>query len=212
RDESGAFEIQDRVDDIADFPNSSQRMEGSHTLVGRGVVRGGLDDAEGDGIDPDALAGVFDRQRTAGRHESAFGQGGERGWPGVVRLVDEGCRDVDNVAATPRDHLLDGELGEVEEPGQVDSRDLSELLDGVLREWLAEVDPSVVDQRVDPAKAIESLLDRASRGAGVSDVASDRNERAVIRRRERTRHADDGIPGAKVPGHETRTDALRRAG
>ncbi len=64
--ERRSLEIEDRVDDVADFAYAPQRVEGLEPLVGRGVVGGCLDNAERDRVDSDAARGVFDRKRTAG--------------------------------------------------------------------------------------------------------------------------------------------------
>src|SRR5579871_1450542 len=79
RDECGAFEIEDGIDDVADLADAAQRVKGIEALVRLGVVGGGPDDAERDGIHAHALRRIFDRQRTAGRHESTLGQGGKCG-------------------------------------------------------------------------------------------------------------------------------------
>ena len=73
--ERRSLEIEDRVDDVADFADAPQRVEGLEPVVGRGVVVGCLDDPERDRVDADAARGVFDRQRTAGRDESSLGEG-----------------------------------------------------------------------------------------------------------------------------------------
>ena len=53
-DERGLFEIQDRVDDVADLANSADGVKADHVFVGGRVVLRGLDDPRGDGVDSDA--------------------------------------------------------------------------------------------------------------------------------------------------------------
>ena len=69
----------------------------------------------------------------------------------------------------------DRQLGDVEEPGEVHGRDRGVVIERVLRERFADVDTGVVDQRVDPPEPIASLLDGASCGFRICDVASDRD-------------------------------------
>ena len=54
RYECGPLEIEDRVDDVADFADAAKGMEVGHPLIGRRVVDGGLDDAGGHRVDPHA--------------------------------------------------------------------------------------------------------------------------------------------------------------
>ena len=44
--EDRSLEIEDRVDDVADFADAPQRVEGPEPVVGRGVLVGCLDDPE----------------------------------------------------------------------------------------------------------------------------------------------------------------------
>ena len=84
-----------------------------------------------------------------------------------------------DVAAALVDHLRDRELGDVEEPGQIYARDRGVVGERVLRERLTEVDPSVVDERVNPSEPIDRLGDHPPRRFGVSDVPLD-DEVAVV--------------------------------
>ena len=110
------------------------------------------------------------------------------------------------------DHLRDRQLGDVEEPGQVHGGDRSVVLDGVIRERLADVDTGVVDQRVDPPEAIESLVDRALRGRRRRRCRPRWSTKSRSSAAAATCDADDRVPGVTVTGHEARADALRGAG
>src|SRR6266513_2171031 len=102
-----------------------------------------LDDAERDGVHTDPAGGVLDRQRAGYGHQSAFSQGGKRGWSVAVGVVDEARGDIHDMAAALVDHPRDRQLGDVKEPGQIYARDRGEVGERVLREGLTEVDPGV---------------------------------------------------------------------
>ena len=80
----GPFEIQDAVDDIADLAHPAERVEVRQALVGRSIVQRGLDDSEGDGVDPNAACCILDSQRAGHRRESTFGERRQRGGPLAV--------------------------------------------------------------------------------------------------------------------------------
>src|SRR4051794_27439972 len=106
-DEPCSLEVEHCVDDVTDVADAPQRVEAFQPEVGRGVVGGCLDDAERDGVHPDAMHGVFNRQRTAHGDETALCEGGERGGPPAVRAVGQGGGDVDDVAVALPGHLVD---------------------------------------------------------------------------------------------------------
>jgi hypothetical protein len=88
-------------------------------------------------------------------------------------VVDEACRDVDDVTAALDDHLANYALRHVEEAGEVHGGDRVEVLRRVVGEFLADEDPGVVDQRVDSPEPVERLLDHALGSVRVGDVAAD---------------------------------------
>ena len=69
------------------------------------------------------------------------------------------------------DHLPDRALCDVEEATQVDGGDRVEVLDAAVRERLADVDPGVVDQRVDATEPVEGLAHHPLGGGWFGDVA-----------------------------------------
>src|SRR5260221_8431605 len=81
-DERGPVEIEDSVDDVADLAQPAKRLEAGHARVGRGVVHGSLDHAEGDRVDPHAMGRVFGGERACHRSQPALGEGsqGRRLW------------------------------------------------------------------------------------------------------------------------------------
>ena len=82
----------------------------------------------------------------------------------------------------------------------------------VVGEGLADEDPGVVDQAVDPPEPVERLLDHALGGLGFGDVTLDGEEVGLVGRarssarcrRRRTRHDGTRLPAG--------ADALRGAG
>jgi hypothetical protein len=70
----------------------------------------------------------------------------------------------------------------VKEPSEVDGDQGVEVLEGVLREGLADVDPGVVYEGVDPPEALDRPVDDTLRRVGIGDVTSDGHDAGVIRR------------------------------
>src|SRR5438132_12589916 len=100
----------------------------------------------------DASSVASERVRAA---SPTFGEGRQRGGCLTVGVVDEAGGDVDDVTAPLGDHLADGALGDVEEPGQVDGSDRCIVLECVFREGLSDEYPCIVDQVVDPSEPVE---------------------------------------------------------
>src|SRR5258707_7949692 len=73
-DEGGVFQKQDRVDDVSDFSHASDWMQVRKELVSFGSMHRRLDDTGSNGVNPDALLCVLDRQGLRGGAQSAFGQ------------------------------------------------------------------------------------------------------------------------------------------
>ena len=73
-DEAGILQIEDRVDDVVDLAETTDRMQFRQGVVGRRIVHRGADHPEGDGVRADAAAGVLDSQRLGHRVQPALGQ------------------------------------------------------------------------------------------------------------------------------------------
>ena len=116
------------------------------------------------------------------------------------------------MAAALVDHLPNRALGDVEEPGQVHGRDRGVVVGRVVREGLADEDPRVVDQAVDPSEPIERLLRDALGRLGFADVTLDREVAGLLGGADRARGADDRVAGVTERGHQPSADALRSAG
>ena len=95
-------------------------------------------------------------------------------------MVDEAGADVDDVTGALVDHLPDRALRDVEEPTQVDGGDRVVVLDAVVRERLADVDPGVVDQRVDATEPVDSLAHHPLGSGRFDDVARDGRVIALV--------------------------------
>jgi hypothetical protein len=111
----------------------------------------------GDRGDAHASWCVFGGQRAGHGGESALCLERQRGRRAAVGVVDEAGGDVDYVAAALSDHLLDGQLRDVEEARQVHGGDCGIVAQGVIRERLADEDPRVVVQLVDPPEDGKSI-------------------------------------------------------
>ena len=62
-DEGGILQIKDRVDDVVDLAETTDRMQFRQGVVGRRIVHRRADCPEGDSVRANAAAGIFDRQR-----------------------------------------------------------------------------------------------------------------------------------------------------
>ena len=100
----------------------------------------------------------------------------------------------------------------MKETGEVDGDQSVEVLECVVREGLADVQPGVVDQGVDPTKALDRRPDDPLRGFGVGDVALDGDDARVVSGFDRPSRRDHGIPALAVRLREARADPLRGAG
>ena len=65
-DEGRVFQKHDRVDDVLNFSHTSDWMQLRKELVGFGSVHRRLDDAGSNGVNPNSLFCVLDRQRLRG--------------------------------------------------------------------------------------------------------------------------------------------------
>ena len=62
-DEAGILQIEDRVDDVVDLAETTDRMQFRQGVVGRRIVHRRADYPEGDSVTADTAAAIFDRQR-----------------------------------------------------------------------------------------------------------------------------------------------------
>src|SRR4029078_121834 len=88
-DEAGILQIEDRVDDVVDLAETTDRMQCRQGVVGRRMVHRGADYPEGDSVTADTAAGVFYRQRLGYRVQPALGQRRQRRGHRRVGVVDE---------------------------------------------------------------------------------------------------------------------------
>src|SRR6185312_7382196 len=73
-DEVGILQIEDRVDDVVDLTETTDRMKFRQGVVGRRIVHRRSDYPEGDSVGANTAAGTFDRQRLGYRVQPAFRQ------------------------------------------------------------------------------------------------------------------------------------------
>ena len=94
--------------------------EAFHDVLRSVSVQRRIDDAGGDGVDADAVFGVFHRQVLGDCFQTAFGDHRHGRRDAADRVAGEGGRDRDDAAAgSLREHLLDGELRDVQEALEV---------------------------------------------------------------------------------------------
>jgi hypothetical protein len=116
------------------------------------------------------------------------------------------------MTSTLGDHLSDGPLGDVEEPGEVDRCDRHVIVERVVGEWLPDVDARAIDECVDPAELIERLPNDEFGGLGLRDVARQHQHIRGCRRLDGERRPHDGPTGRAKGCSDAGTDPLRRAG
>lgn len=114
-------------------------------------------------------------------------------------MGDQARRDLHNMAAATFLHLGDGELRDVEKPGDVDAQHRSEILAGVAGERLGDEDAGVVDERVNPPEPIDPCGDYALGRLGFRDIAGYGQNVVIIRPVNRTRRCDDPVTQASIP-------------
>ena len=103
-DERGLLQINDSVGDVLGFSDSAGRLQRSEGLNRFGLVHACPDHAGCDGIYPNALLGVLDREGASDCLKSALGQHREcrrehRQW-----LLSNGGGDVDDVPSLRLEH------------------------------------------------------------------------------------------------------------
>ena len=178
--EAGALQVEDGVHDILDLAHVSHGEEAGQVGEGLDGMHRGLDDPGGDRVDAYAPARELDGQRLGGCVQSTLGQRGEHRRHAGDRLVHQARRDADDVTRSLLQHLRGGALGDVEEAIDVDPHHQGVVLARVLGERLREKDARVVDQGVDPAEALESLLHDPLSGGRVADIAGDREHVRIV--------------------------------
>src|SRR5215471_15536194 len=120
-----------------------------------------------DGVHADAGVRVLHRQMLGDRFEPAFGEHGHRRRDTPDRVAGQGRRDGnDTPPGLLRDHVLDGELGDVQEALEVRRDERPEVLGRVVRERLGEEDAGVIDQGVnrrEPREGVSTIVAAAAR-------------------------------------------------
>src|SRR5580698_1001510 len=174
----------------------------------------GVDIAGRDGVDRDALLGVFLRQRL-GEADHA-GLGGRIVGLANLALLAVDRRDVDDAAEVALAHALDDVAGHVEDRGEVDADDLAPLLLGHAVQHRIAGDAGVVDQGVDgPELLLDPLHRRRAVGEG-RDVALHRHHAQLIGA-TLGRDLVAGVAGGHLvargaePGADRPSDAARSA-
>ena len=105
------------------------------------------------------------------------------------------------------EHLPNGALGDVEEAGQVHGSDREIVVECVVREWLADEDPCVVDQGVDPSEPMHRLLHDPLSGPDFRDVTSHGENVFVVGGAHRERGGYDRVPHTTERGDQACADA-----
>lgn len=98
-------------------PDTAYWMQPSEESMRLGCVHRRLDNARRHSVHANATVRVLDRQGPRDGVESALREGRQRRRHALDGLIDERRRQVDDMSTPPREHLPDGPLRDVEEPG-----------------------------------------------------------------------------------------------
>ena len=71
-DEAGILQIEDRVDDVVDLSEATDRMQFGQGVAGRRIVHRRANHPERDSIHSNAAASIFDRDEPIGRVTDRF--------------------------------------------------------------------------------------------------------------------------------------------
>jgi hypothetical protein len=137
--------------------------------VGSGEVAGC------DGVDLDAFGGPLVGERLGELSDAAFA-GGVGGYANAALKAEEGG-DVDDFAAVcadaaARDHVTGRELGELEDAGEIDLKDLLPIFEGDLFGSGAEDGSGVVDEDVDAAESLFDLGEQIFGTVGRGEIGA----------------------------------------
>ncbi|MNR42399.1 hypothetical protein D3C85_1609090 [compost metagenome] len=109
-------------------------------------------------------------------------------------------------------HLGGSELGDVEEPADVDRNGIGVVVLRVLRERLGIEDAGVVDQRIDAAELRHAFADDPLGDFALGNVAGDRQDVGIVRRLDVAGVGDDPIAAVAERLDHAGTDALGGTG
>ena len=121
-DRRGVGQVHHRVRDVLDRRGPTHRRQALHHVLRSLPVERRVDDARRDGVHPDAVFRVLHCQVLGDRLQ---------------------------IAGLLHQHVLDGELGDIEEALDIRRDERLEVLGSVVRERLGEEDAGVIDQCVD---------------------------------------------------------------
>ena len=171
-DSRGVGQVHDRVRDVLDRRRPTHRRQALHHVLRGLPVKRRVDDARRDGVHADAVFRVLHCQVLGDRFKTAFGDHRHRRRDAPDRVASQGRRDRDDApAGLLRQHLLDGELGDVQEALEVRRDERLEVLGRVVRERLGEENAGVIDQCVDRLEARQRRLDDLGGSCRLADVA-----------------------------------------
>ena len=181
----------------------------------RGRMHRRLDHAGRDGIHPNPLLGIFDRERARDGVEAAFGQGGQRRGKRCRRLLRDRGGDVDDMAGAGLQHAGRCPLRDVKKSREVRRGRRREVGLRIVDERLGNEDAGIVHQRVDASIALDGRADDALGSVGRGDIAVDRQHRGISRNiagPDRAGGSDDAVADGAEALHQVSADAARRAG
>src|SRR6266403_4041214 len=136
-------------------------------------IHRGVDDPWRNRVETDTLARKFNRQRTCDRLQPPLCEVCKTCRNPRYGLACERRRDIHDMAELLPAHLLNGELGNVEEPRKVCFTYHSELFDRVFGEGLRDKNSRIVHQQINSPKILDRDGDYLLRGLLKSNIAID---------------------------------------
>src|SRR5258707_684926 len=118
-----------------------------------------IDHAGSNGVHPNSLFCVLDRQGLRGRVQPTFGHRGKDRGNVAVGVIDKAGRNLHNVTRPLLQHFGGDALGDPEEAAKIDRYDRSVIVLGIINQRLCDEDSSIVDEGVDASETCQTFRD-----------------------------------------------------
>src|SRR6266550_2255897 len=136
-----------------------------------------VDDAGGNGVKSNVLFCVFKSQASYDRVQTTFGDHWNGSWHSDDWVIRQRCADANNASTVfLRLHLLDRELCDVNEAGEVGCNQGAKIFCRIFSERLYQENSSIRDDRIDRAELLEGEFCNFLRCFNLPYVAVDQRE------------------------------------
>lgn len=167
------LEVEHTMDDVFDFADPVERMEGGERAEGLRFMHRCPDDARRDRVHADAAGGVFYGEAAGRSIKAALGNRRQNRGNAGIRIINQRCCDLHNVTAALFFHYPQGVLGHEEEAVEIGLQILTILFLGVAGEGAGRKNARIVDQRIQAAEFGDGLFNGALAGCRIANIARD---------------------------------------